>query len=285
MKLPRFQRTIASAVRIEGYGYWSGEDILVEFSPAPPNSGIVFTRTDLPNVSPIPANVDYLIEVPRRTSLARGGARVEMIEHIMSALAGMWVDNCEVRVSGVEMPALDGSALPFVEAFDAVGYEEQDRRVAPIEIRDVFELVAPARKRKIAVSPSELDALELSFEVDYGTTCAIGRQKVQFVLTPEVFRREIAPCRTFLTDREAGKILAAGLAQRATYQDLLVFDSNGPIDNSLRFQDECARHKVLDLVGDLALAGRPMAAKIVGSCSGHDLNVRVVQKILALESM
>ncbi|MDO4628411.1 MAG: UDP-3-O-acyl-N-acetylglucosamine deacetylase [Planctomycetia bacterium] len=292
-----FQRTLAAPISVEGIGYWSDREITVTFQPAPPNTGLVFVREDLPGKPRIPVSPDFRIAIPRRTSLEKDGARVEMVEHILSALTGMEVDNCEIHVTDVEMPGMDGSALAFVEAFESVGYEIQNLPAWYWTVNDAITqrenpeekdsgkntvthaLSTPTLNRAVCVEPAA--NLEIGFEIRYGEECPIGNQTVEMVLSPEVYRREIAPCRTFVTQKEAEYFQKIGFAKRATFRDLLVFGENGPIQNTLRFPDECVRHKVLDLIGDLALLGGRLHAKVRAFCSGHDLNASLVQQIMA----
>ncbi|MDO4585017.1 MAG: UDP-3-O-acyl-N-acetylglucosamine deacetylase [Planctomycetia bacterium] len=279
MSFPRFQRTLAAPVKVEGFGYWSGKDVEVEFRPAEVDAGIVFVRKDLPARPRIAVSPENRLEIPRRTSLGTGNGRVEMVEHVLAALAGMWVDNCEIHVTAAEMPGLDGSAYPFVAAFDSVGYVTQEVPVHGLAVREGFRIEEHA-KRWMEVTPLATPELSISFEIHYDRKSCIGDQFLHWTLHPETFRREIAPCRTFVTQQEAQQILDIGLAKRATYHDLLVFNENGPIDNTLRFPNECVRHKILDLLGDLTLGGVNFYGHIHGYCSGHDLNVRLVRQLL-----
>ncbi|NQU23086.1 MAG: UDP-3-O-[3-hydroxymyristoyl] N-acetylglucosamine deacetylase [Candidatus Nealsonbacteria bacterium] len=279
MEATRNQRTIGRPASIEGIGYWSGHDVRVEFCPADPDTGIVFVRTDLKDRPRIPATIENRTETPLRTTLQCGDAGVDMIEHVMASLAGLQVDNCEVRVDRQEMPGCDGSSLPMVEALDAAGLVEQD---APREQRIVRETVRLGdRKSWIEISPSASAETILQCKLDYGRDTAIGRQKFCLALSPETFRRELAPSRTFLLEHEAAALRDQGLGQRATFQDLLVFGPDGPIDNRLRFPDECVRHKLLDMVGDLALAGCDLIGRFVAYRGGHRLNAEAVRAILA----
>lgn len=287
------QRTLAAPISVEGIGYWSDREITVTFQPSAPNTGLVFVRDDLPGKPRIPVSPDFRIAIPRRTSLEKDGARVEMVEHILSALTGMEVDNCEIHVTDVEMPGIDGSALAFVEAFDSVGYETQNIPARCWTVREALTqrenpevknsvahaLSSPTLNRVVSVEPAS--NLEIGFEIRYGEESPIGNQTVEITLSPEVYRREIAPCRTFVTQKEAEYFQKIGFAKRATFRDLLVFGESGPIQNTLRFPDECVRHKVLDLIGDLALLGGRLHAKVHAFCSGHDLNASLVQQIMA----
>jgi UDP-3-O-acyl N-acetylglucosamine deacetylase len=273
-----FQRTLAAPVSVDGIGYWSDRDITVMFQPSDPGSGLVFVRDDLPGKPRIPASPEFRVAIPRRTSLEKDGARVEMVEHVLSALTGMGIENCEIHVTACEMPGMDGSALAFVEAFDSVGYETQDAPAKILTLSQPLTVRDSASDRWVTVHPAP--ELRLEFELLYKTASPIENQTAEFTLGPEIYRREIAPCRTFVTQAEAEAFLSAGLAKRTMYQDLLVFGPNGPIENSVRFPNECARHKILDLIGDLALLGSRLRANVHAFRSGHDLNAQVVRTIL-----
>jgi len=275
----RQQRTISRPARVQGFGYWNGRDVTVEFRPAPENTGIVFVRSDLRPSQRIAALVHNRIEIPLRTTLQSDDATVEMVEHIMAALAGLRIDNCEVWVNSPEMPGCDGSALPFVVALESAGIEEQ-----------------PALRERILVDravrvgddhcwlearPSSADEFRIECRIDYGPSGPIGRQWLSVKVTPNTFRSDLAAARTYILKDEAEWLRSQGLGTRVTYQDLLVFDSQGPIDNTLRFTDECVRHKALDLVGDLALSGCDFAGHFVAHCGGHRLNAELVMALLA----
>ena len=277
MQKTRNQRTIRDTVAVEGFGYWSGRDIRVEFRPAEANTGIVFIRGDLPDHPRIPARIGHRTDMPLRSSLQYGGARVEMVEHIMATFAGMRIDNCEAWVDAEEMPGCDGSCLAFVEALQTTEIVEQDASRRRLAVPEVIR--ASRGDSWIELRPSDGEDLELDYQLDFGPG-PIGRQRMRLTLTPEAFLRELAPCRTFLMQAEAEQLRAHGLGRRAGFSDLLVFGPDGPIDNTLRFTDECVRHKVLDLIGDLALAGCDLAGSAVASRSGHHLNAKVLQALL-----
>ncbi|HVX11741.1 MAG TPA: UDP-3-O-acyl-N-acetylglucosamine deacetylase [Pirellulales bacterium] len=274
----RRQHSIARAAVVEGFGYWSGRDVSVEFRPAAVDAGITFVRGDLTRPVRIRALVSNRVEAPRRTTLRSGGASVEMVEHIMAALGGLGIDNCEVWVNAAEMPGLDGSSLPYVEALTAAGRVEQNSVRPTLFVREVTRL--GNEESWVEARPSVAGGLTLKFHLDYGPGNAIGRQTLSLPVTPDSFRRELAPSRTFMLKAEADWLLAQGLGRRASLKDLLVFDGEGPIDNELRFRDECVRHKALDLVGDLALAGCDVAAHVIAYRSGHRLNAELVRAIL-----
>lgn len=281
----RRQQTVAHPVAVGGFGYWSGKDVRVEFHPAPADSGVTFVRTDLGPQARVPAHVKYRIESPRRTVLRCRQTSVEMVEHILAALAGLQIDNCEVRVDGQEMPGCDGSAQPFVLALDQAGRVEQDAWRPQLVVRDpvrVGDEQCWVEARPLGRSSRGQSGLALKFRIDYGNDSPIGRQTVSLLVTEESFRRELAASRTFVLKQEAEWLRAQGLALRPTHTDLLIFDEEGPIDNHLRFDDECVRHKALDFVGDLALAGCDLVGHFVAHCSGHRLNAELV-KVLLLE--
>jgi UDP-3-O-[3-hydroxymyristoyl] N-acetylglucosamine deacetylase len=272
------QRTLTRPASVAGFGYWSGKDVTVEFRPAAAGSGITFVRDDLDLPAPIAVSVERRVEVPRRTALANGGASVEMVEHILAALYGLSIDNCEVHVTGQEMPGCDGSALPFVEAIAAAGTIEQPaarRRLIVTEVARVGN-----DETWVEARPGKADQLQVKYRLDYGSESAIGRQTIELVVDRESFCRELAPARTFLLEEEAQWLKSRGLGSRVTNSDLLVFGPEGVIDNQLRFEDECVRHKALDLVGDLALAGCSIVGQITAYKSGHRLNAELVKVLL-----
>ncbi len=279
MRYPlRKQRTIAKTAGIEGFGYFRGRDVAVEFRPAEPDTGIVFVRGDLDPIVRIPAVIGNRIEAPRRTTLRAGGAEVEMVEHLMAALAGLRIDNCEVRVDAAEMPGCDGSSLAATEAISAAGIREQDATRRCLVITRVTRV--GNAEAWIEARPARLPGTFAQCYLDFGSKSPIGRQTVSLEITPETFVRQLAPSRTFILETEAKWLRLQGLGQRTTYGDLLVFDDKGPVNNPLRFEDECVRHKMLDLVGDLALAGCDLVGDFVAHRSGHRLNAELVRTLL-----
>ena len=237
----RKQRTLSAPVAIEGFGFLGGRDVRVEFRPAEAHSGIVFVRRDLPRAPRIPALVAHRIETPRRTTLSTVGGNVEMVEHILAALSGLQVDNCEIWVNEAEMPGCDGSSQPFVALLESAGIVEQDAERPVLVIRGTTRLGDD--ESWVEARPSTTGGMSIKFRLDYGSGNAIGRQSLQLAITPDSFRRELAASRTFMLEEEAQWMLAHGLGKRTTYQNLLVFDKDGPIQNQLRFRDECVRHK------------------------------------------
>ena len=275
---PRQQRTIADVAEVRGFGFLSGRDVRVQFRPAGVDTGIVFLRDDLSPPKPIKAAVENRIDAPRRTTLVRHGASVEMVEHIMAALAGLRIDNCEIRANSVEMPGCDGSSQPLVEALDRAGIVVQDSLRPWLVVNDVTRV--GDEKSWLEARPAHHGGMSLKYRLDYGGNAAIGRQTIEITVTPESFRKELASSRTFLLKEEVQWFWDHGLGRRAGHSDLLVFDDDGPVENELRFDDECVRHKALDLVGDLALAGCDLIGHFVAYRSGHRLNGQLVRALL-----
>lgn len=278
---PRSQRTIRRPVAVSGTGYWTGCSNRVELLPATAGAGVAFVRSDRPVPVRIAGLVESRVDAVNRTNLAFGGVQVQMVEHCLSALAGLGVDCCVVRVSAEEMPGLDGSALAFVEAIEEAGFEDLAAPIEPLVVEESIRLAdGPAW---IEAGPPRFAGLSVEYELDYGPG-PIGRQTLALRITPEAYRAELAAARTFISVADAEKLRAAGLGLTVTRQDLLVFGPEGPIDNPLRWPDECVRHKVLDLVGDLALAGRPIHAHVRAARSGHRLNAALAAALLAADS-
>ncbi len=250
----------------------------LEFHPAAADSGVVFIRTDLPGQPRIKAGITNRVTGPRRTTLVSNGCAVEMVEHVLSALAGMKIDNVEVHVNQAEMPGMDGSSIPFVLALQSAGKIELDAIRATSWVTETIRI--GDENSWIELSPTEDQSFELEFLLDYPGHASIGRQAFATRLNIADYCEQIAPARTFVLDTEADQLRANGLGKRVGYQDLLVFDQDGPIENELRFDDECARHKVLDMVGDFALIGTDIVGKFTACKSGHRLNSQVVFELL-----
>lgn len=251
--------------------------------PAPEDAGITFVRGDVQLSPAIPASVEHRIESPRRTVLTKDGVNVEMTEHVMAALAGLRVDNCEVCVSGPELPGLDGSSLAYVEAIQAVGVQAQSSLRPRLIVTENTRIndddggwieARPLGKR-------DRLGMHVQYRLDYGINHIIGRQTYRTLVTPDKFVAEIAPARTYLLKEEAEWMRQQGLGTRVTYQDLLVFaDPEGVLENELRFEEECVRHKILDVIGDLALSGFDLIGNFVAYRSGHRLNAMLVKALL-----
>jgi len=261
---------------------FTGEPVTMHVRPGAPHTGIWFIRTDQNPPARIAASVDNVSKRSRRTSLRNGTAAIETVEHCLSACAGLGLDNLQIELGGGELPGGDGSGLPFVESLRAAGIREQDEPRDTYVIRDVLRVVE-GDSELIALPPldANTEGLEISYELDYGPSSPIGRQHYRTLITPESFEANIAPARTFVLEEEARQLREAGLGTHLTYQDVLVFGPDGPIENPLRFPDECVRHKILDLLGDLMLFGRFLVGRVYARKSGHALNHSLVRALLA----
>lgn len=273
----RRQRTIRRTVEVSGIGFVTGAHVRLRFVPAPPNTGVVFVRTDLRPAAVIHAHADEVTGTARRTTLGRAPAEVSLVEHVLAALAGMRVDNCRVELDAPEPPGLDGSALKFVEAILVAG------AVLQSAWRPIWKVERPVTVRQpgatLTLHPPKEEGLRVSYFLDYGPFQHPGRQSHSQQITPGRFAEELAACRTFLLESEAIALRQQGLGKRTTTKDLLVFGRHGVMDNELRYADEPARHKVLDLVGDLALLGADLCGHVVAYRSGHPLNVELARTL------
>lgn len=274
----RPQCTLRDVAVVAGRGYWSGRENRVEFRPAPPGSGIVFLRVDLSPPAAVAGVVGAVAEAHHRTRLVAGRASVHLVEHAMSALAGVGVDNCVVAVTAEELPGLDGSSRPFVEAIDAAGTVTQAALVDPLVVERATRVGDASNW--IEAGPPRSAGLSIEYVLDYGPG-PIGRQELSMQVTPATYRSEIAAARTFLSLDDAARLRDAGLGLSVSPGDLVLFGPEGPVGTSLRWPDECVRHKILDAVGDLALLGRPLHAHVRAHRSGHALNAALVRALLA----
>ena len=262
---------------MSGYGFWSGRDIDLNFQPAEANTGIVFVRSDLPGQPRIPAVIQNRINGPRRTTLVAEGCPVEMVEHVLAALAGLKIDNCEIHATRAEMPGDDGSSKAFTDALSQAGLVELEAERQTIRVTSSIRV--GDENTWIQADPVEQDQFELAYRLDYACP-SIGTQTYQTQVTPEIFAKEIAPARTFVLLEEAQELQKKGLGQRVSFKDILVFGPDGPIDNQVRFENECARHKLLDMIGDFSLSGTDLIGKFTASKSGHRLNSQLVFALL-----
>jgi UDP-3-O-acyl N-acetylglucosamine deacetylase len=278
----RPQQTLCRPAQVVGKGYWSGVENRVELRPGPAGSGIRFVREDLGGAC-VPVSLSNRIEATKRTNLQAGNATVEMVEHVLSALAALGVDCCEISLTAAELPGLDGSADAYVAAIDQAGIRPLDGTVTnPLVVQSPMTIEAAAGDAVIEVAPPTTAGLRVHYSVEYPGS-PIPAQQYEVVVSPTCYREEVAAARTFLLEEEARKLQEEGVGLTVTTQDLIVFGENGPLENELRWPNECARHKVLDVIGDLFLAGRPFYGDIVARRSGHCLNAEVLAAVLEAE--
>jgi UDP-3-O-[3-hydroxymyristoyl] N-acetylglucosamine deacetylase / 3-hydroxyacyl-[acyl-carrier-protein] dehydratase len=277
--MPRRQRTVQREGEVVGVGLHSGVSTRVRLKPAPPGAGVTFVRTDLPGLPRIPADHRHIGRRPRCTSVIEpGGAEVHTVEHLLACFAALHVDNLEVEIDGPECPGLDGSAREFLALVEACRPVEQD---APREELSLERPVTVAAGEGMAITalPAR-EGLSLAYTLDYGPG-APGRQHFAVKIDGPSFREQVAGARTFCLASEAEQLRQAGLGKGATTANTLVIGPDGVRDNELRWPDELARHKLLDLLGDLFLLGADLRATVLAHRTGHEANQELVRALRA----
>ena len=270
------QHTIKTAIHCTGTGLHSGHPVSVRLLPAPAGHGVVFCRTDLG--ASVAARFDRVVETRLCTVLGHGELRVGTVEHLMAALAGARVDNVLVEVDGPELPVFDGSAEPWSFLLDCAGSAAQDEARADIE---VLRTVRVEENGAFAELRPGRAGLELSLSIDF-PAAAIGRQALSVSLSPAAFRRDLARARTFTQRSDIEGLQRTGLAKGGSLDNAVVVDGAAILNPAgLRMPDEFVRHKLLDAVGDLALAGAPLRGRFIGHKSGHSLNNRLLAALFA----
>ncbi|MCC7176180.1 MAG: UDP-3-O-acyl-N-acetylglucosamine deacetylase [Bryobacterales bacterium] len=276
----RYETTIARPVSASGTGLHSGVPVSIRILPAPPNTGIVFLRTDLDRF-PIPASWRHVARVSYATSLMRQGVLISTTEHLLSACQSMGLDNAYVEIDNLEVPILDGSGLPLVRMISEAGLRTYRRRRRYLRIRRPVEI--QDRGKRISILPS--DRFVLTCEVFFDHPM-VGRQTLELEVTPERYAAEIAPARTFGFEYELGQMRDMGLIRGASLDNAVCFDRTGVMNpGGLRFPDECCRHKALDLIGDLSLLGRPLLGHVIAERAGHAMHTAMVAKIMSDPSL
>ena len=271
----RFETTTQRPVEIKGVGLHSGVEVGLRILPAAAGTGITFVRTDLDGFA-IPASWKYVARVSYATSLMRQGVLLSTTEHVLSVFHGMGIDNAVIEVDSLEAPILDGSSGPFVKLLRQAGRRQLRRERRYLRIRRTVE-VRDGRKR-ITILPA--DGFRVTCATDFGHPLA-GRQEVDLELTPDRYAQEIAPARTFGFERDLEQMRDMGLIRGASLSNAICFSSSGILNREgLRFPDECCRHKVLDLIGDLALIGHPLVGHVIAERAGHAMHTALVAQIM-----
>ena len=273
------QKTLKKTYCFEGKGLHTGTYSHMKVLPAPAGSGICFIRTDLENRPVVEALAENVSKTARSTTVSKGPAEAVTIEHIMSALTGLGVDNACIELDNLEVPILDGSARPYVEAFLADGLEGQDAPRQYISLPLALEIRDPKTGSWVKIEPA--DAPSAHITVDFNSP-VLGIQEASWTETTD-YAREIAPCRTFCFYREIEPMLKGGLIKGGDLSNALVVTDTGYMDNpQLYFKDECGRHKLLDLLGDLRLCGGFLNARISAYKPGHSINTKAAKALRAL---
>ncbi len=276
----RFENTVQRAVEARGIGLHSGVAVHIRILPAPVSTGIVFLRTDLDNF-PIPASWRHVARVSYATSLMRQGVLLSTTEHLLSVFYSMGIDNAFVEIDNLEVPILDGSGQPFVELIAQAGVHHYRRRRRYLRIRRPVSV--EDRGKRISILPAE--SFRLTCEIDFAHPL-VGRQSVELEVTPERYAAEIAPARTFGFEYELGQMRNMGLIRGASLENAVCFTREGVLNpGGLRAADECCRHKALDLIGDLALLGRPLLGHVIAERAGHAMHAALVARIMSDPSL
>jgi UDP-3-O-[3-hydroxymyristoyl] N-acetylglucosamine deacetylase len=276
----RFETTVQRPVEAAGVGLHSGVPVRIRIQPAPVSTGIVFVRTDLDNFH-VPANWRYVARVSYATSLMRQGVLISTTEHLLSVLYSSGIDNAYVEIDNLEVPILDGSGQPFVALLRQAGLRTYRRKRKYLRIRRPIS-VEEANKR-ITILPDE------SFRLTCDTFFQhplVGGQSLEMEVTPERYAEHIAPARTFGFEYELDQMRDMGLIRGASLENAVCFTRESVLNpEGLRFADECCRHKALDLIGDLALLGKPLLGHVIAERAGHAMHAALVARIMSDPSL
>jgi len=270
-----YERTLADVISFSGVGLHTGEPVFMRIVPAPEGKGIVFRRVDLDNFE-IPADVTSVSRVAYATTLMKGGVWISTVEHILSALYGFGVDNAYVEMDNLEVPILDGSARPFTDAIDDVGLVEQGQPREYMRITEPFILEEDGKS--LGIYPHDCFGVEYAIDFPHPL---VGPQNLSVDCTQEGYAASIAPARTFGFLKDIEALQSSGLIRGGSLENAIVLTETGMLNETpLRFKDEFARHKILDLLGDFALIGQPVLGRLVANRAGHALHTRFVAGLL-----
>jgi UDP-3-O-[3-hydroxymyristoyl] N-acetylglucosamine deacetylase len=274
-----FETTIQRSFEVGGVGLHSGVPVHMRLTPAPAGTGIVFRRSDL-DFFPIAASWKHVARVSYATSLMRQGVLISTIEHLLSTLYSFAIDNAYVEIDNLEVPILDGSGKPFVDLLLASGVRQLRRRRKYLRIRR--PVTVEDGKKRISILPD--DVFRLTCEIDFPPP--IGKQSIRMEVTPERYAAELSPARTFGFEHELDQMREMGLIRGASLDSAVCFTRERALNpGGLRFPDECCRHKALDLIGDLALLGRPLLGHVIAERAGHAMHTALVAKIMSDASL
>jgi len=275
----RFETTVQRPVEATGVGLHSGVPVTIRILPAPVSTGVVFIRTDLERFA-IPASWRHVARVSYATSLMRQGVLISTTEHLLSVIYSMGIDNVFVEIDNLEVPILDGSGLPFVRLLQQAGIRQYRRKRRYLRIRRPISV--EEKGKRISIIPDEV--FRLTCDTDY--PAPIGRQSIELEVTPERYATELAFARTFGWERDLDQMRNMGLIRGASLDNAVCFTAEGPINpGGLRAPDECCRHKALDLIGDLALLGRPLLGHVIAERAGHAMHAALVARIMSDASL
>ena len=275
----RFETTIHRPIEVSGVGLHSGVPVRIRVLPAPVSTGIVFVRTDLDHFQ-IAASWRHVAKVSYATSLMRQGVLISTTEHLLSVFYAMGIDNALVEIDNLEVPILDGSGLPFVKLIEQAGIRRYRRKRRYLRIRRPISV--EDKGKRISILPAE--SFRLTCDTDYPPP--VGRQSIDLEVTPERFAGELAFARTFGWESDLDQMRNMGLIRGASLENAICFRRDGPLNpEGLRAPDECCRHKALDLIGDLALLGRPLLGHVIAERAGHAMHAALVKRLMSDPSL
>lgn len=274
-----FQTTIHREVATEGVGLHTGVFGHIRLVPAPADTGIVFRRTDLDNFV-IEARGENVARVSYATSLMKQGVLLSTTEHLLAAIYSCGIDNVFINIDSIEVPILDGSAEPFMQMLEQAGVRRLRKRRRYLKVIKAYEVIDNGRR--IGIYPA--DEFRVKCFVDFPHPL-VGQQQIEMVVSQDSFRQTLARARTFCFEREIEPLRAMGLIRGGSLENAIVLTNDGVMNGPLRFEDEFGRHKALDLIGDLALAGLPLLARVEAHKAGHALHTQLVSGLLANPSL
>jgi UDP-3-O-[3-hydroxymyristoyl] N-acetylglucosamine deacetylase len=273
----KYQRTLRKRMQMDGIGLHTGYPVHLELVPAPENTGIIFRRTDLRNFE-IEATRAHVAKVSYATTLMKKGVMISTVEHLLSALYGLGIDNLYLDLNSMEVPIMDGSGRPFMEEIEKAGIEEQNSLRRYIVIQEPIEVCDGDKVAGAYPHPTPKATYMINFQHN-----AIGRQQVDLDLTPESYRSEIGPARTFGFIADVEYLRRCGLIRGGSLENAVVLDENGIVNCKLRFPDEFVRHKMLDLLGDISLIGLPIIGHLYAEKAGHAIHAVLADRIARLK--
>lgn len=270
------RKTLNSELHLKGIGLHSGKNVNLSLIPAEPHTGLVFIHKTLNHKSIIPVSLNYVVDTGNAVTLGDGFKTIQTVEHLLAALHAKGVTDLVMVIDSNEIPIMDGSSLPFIEAINSIGVLEFEEEIEPIRVQNPVWVVDG--DKYLVILPS--DCLKVTYNIDFNHPLLRG-QSLSIDLSPSILEKEILPARTFGFLRDVQSLQARGLALGGSLDNAVVLSDDGYLNESLRFQNECIRHKVLDLIGDLSIVGRPIIGHILASKAGHALDISMGKLLMS----
>ncbi|MCC5814643.1 MAG: UDP-3-O-acyl-N-acetylglucosamine deacetylase [Leptospira sp.] len=273
-----FRKTVKNTVKMKGIGLHSGKSVHLNIHPAEAGTGIQFYHTSPNHITKIPVSVDYVIDTGNAVTLGKDGIKIQTIEHLMAAIHAMGITDARLEINAMEIPIMDGSSLPFLQSIQDTGLETFKHTIDPIEITHPIWVVEG--DKYLVLLPA--DEWKVTYSIDFNHPLLKG-QTIHIQLNQETLLNEILPARTFGFLKDVEYLQSRGLALGGSLDNAVVLTEDSYLNDELRFENECVRHKVLDLVGDLAVMGRPFKGHLIASKAGHGLDISLAKCILEQE--